>query len=167
MLTLPAPSLLTSDAVLESTFRREHKGFTKKGKIMKEDSILHKIKWCVHLHPSRSRSSVPAADLLTPQLHQQAPRHPRRGAQHQGSPGQHGQGGVRALGALPLVFVRHAPPEPCRRALLAHSLRRRVALRQLLLQALRLLVAPLALQQGLVLGASRSPGPLHAHDPSR
>ncbi|TNY22107.1 adenosinetriphosphatase [Rhodotorula diobovata] len=37
--------VLTSYAVLESTFRREHKGFTKKGKIMKEDSILHKIKW--------------------------------------------------------------------------------------------------------------------------
>ncbi|GAA5889608.1 hypothetical protein JCM8208_001072 [Rhodotorula glutinis] len=37
--------VLTSYSVLESTFRREHKGFTKKGKIMKEDSILHKVKW--------------------------------------------------------------------------------------------------------------------------
>ncbi|GJN89734.1 hypothetical protein Rhopal_002723-T1 [Rhodotorula paludigena] len=37
--------VLTSYAVLESTFRREHKGFTKKGKVMKEDSILHKMKW--------------------------------------------------------------------------------------------------------------------------
>ncbi|BGP47216.1 DNA repair protein rad16 [Rhodotorula kratochvilovae] len=37
--------VLTSYAVLESTFRRQHKGFTKKGKVMKEDSILHKIKW--------------------------------------------------------------------------------------------------------------------------
>ncbi|GAA6012147.1 hypothetical protein JCM10207_005148 [Rhodosporidiobolus poonsookiae] len=37
--------VLTSYAVLESTFRREHKGFTKKGKVLKEDSILHKINW--------------------------------------------------------------------------------------------------------------------------
>ncbi|GAA5855624.1 hypothetical protein JCM8547_001622 [Rhodosporidiobolus lusitaniae] len=37
--------VLTSYAVLESTFRREQKGFTKKGKLLKEDSILHKVKW--------------------------------------------------------------------------------------------------------------------------
>ncbi|BGP23778.1 DNA repair protein rad16 [Rhodotorula toruloides] len=37
--------VLTSYAVLESTFRREQKGFTKKGKVLKEDSILHKVKW--------------------------------------------------------------------------------------------------------------------------
>ncbi|KWU47464.1 hypothetical protein RHOSPDRAFT_13888 [Rhodotorula sp. JG-1b] len=37
--------VLTSYAVLESTFRREQKGFTRKGKILKEDSILHKVKW--------------------------------------------------------------------------------------------------------------------------
>ncbi|GAA5823589.1 hypothetical protein JCM11251_000689 [Rhodosporidiobolus azoricus] len=37
--------VLTSYAVLESTFRREQKGFTKKGKTLKEDSILHKVKW--------------------------------------------------------------------------------------------------------------------------
>ncbi|GAA6004678.1 hypothetical protein JCM11491_002191 [Sporobolomyces phaffii] len=37
--------VLTSYAVMESNFRRENKGFQKKGKLMKEDSILHKIKW--------------------------------------------------------------------------------------------------------------------------
>ncbi|GAA5886543.1 hypothetical protein JCM5296_005323 [Sporobolomyces johnsonii] len=37
--------VLTSYAVLESSFRRENKGFTKKGKLLKEDSILHKVKW--------------------------------------------------------------------------------------------------------------------------
>ncbi|BGP54753.1 hypothetical protein JCM8202_003260 [Rhodotorula sphaerocarpa] len=37
--------VLTSYAVMESNFRREQKGFTRKGKILKEDSILHKIKW--------------------------------------------------------------------------------------------------------------------------
>lgn len=41
-------SLTTSiDAVMESGFRRENKGFMKKGTLMKEDSILHKIKWSV------------------------------------------------------------------------------------------------------------------------
>ena len=35
------------DAVMESNFRRENKGFTRKGKLMKEDSILHKVKWFV------------------------------------------------------------------------------------------------------------------------
>lgn len=30
---------------MESNFRRENKGFTRKGKLMKEDSILHKVKW--------------------------------------------------------------------------------------------------------------------------
>jgi len=37
--------VLTSYAVMESTFRREHKGFQRKGKLMKEDSIIHKVKW--------------------------------------------------------------------------------------------------------------------------
>ncbi|KAL8290154.1 hypothetical protein RQP46_003093 [Phenoliferia psychrophenolica] len=37
--------VLTSYAVMESGYRREQKGFQKKGKMMKEDSILHKIKW--------------------------------------------------------------------------------------------------------------------------
>ncbi|GAA5832025.1 hypothetical protein JCM3766R1_003691 [Sporobolomyces carnicolor] len=37
--------VLTSYAVMESNFRRENKGFTRKGKLMKEDSILHKVKW--------------------------------------------------------------------------------------------------------------------------
>ncbi|KAM0746618.1 hypothetical protein T439DRAFT_293915 [Meredithblackwellia eburnea MCA 4105] len=37
--------ILTSYAVLESGYRREHKGFVKKGKTMKEDSILHKVLW--------------------------------------------------------------------------------------------------------------------------
>jgi DNA repair protein RAD16 len=41
----PLTVVSRADAVLESTFRREQKGFTKKGKIMKEDSILHKVKW--------------------------------------------------------------------------------------------------------------------------
>jgi len=35
----------STDAVMESNFRRENKGFTRKGKLMKEDSILHKVKW--------------------------------------------------------------------------------------------------------------------------
>ena len=43
---------------MESNFRRENKGFTRKGKLMKEDSILHKVKWSVgfdhHLDDSRS-----------------------------------------------------------------------------------------------------------------
>ncbi|GAA5954866.1 hypothetical protein JCM21900_004970 [Sporobolomyces salmonicolor] len=37
--------VLTSYAVLESSFRRENKGFSRKGKMLKEDSILHKVKW--------------------------------------------------------------------------------------------------------------------------
>ncbi|GAA5937456.1 DNA repair protein RAD16 [Sporobolomyces koalae] len=37
--------VLTSYAVMESNFRRENKGFTRKGQLMKEDSILHKVKW--------------------------------------------------------------------------------------------------------------------------
>ncbi|CEQ40631.1 SPOSA6832_02274 [Sporobolomyces salmonicolor] len=35
----------SADAVLESSFRRENKGFSRKGKMLKEDSILHKVKW--------------------------------------------------------------------------------------------------------------------------
>lgn len=34
-----------TDAVLESEYRRQEKGFKKKGNLMKEDSILHKMKW--------------------------------------------------------------------------------------------------------------------------
>ncbi|KAI5475780.1 DNA repair protein rad16 [Pseudohyphozyma bogoriensis] len=37
--------VLTSYAVLESGYRREQKGFKKKGKDMKEDSLLHLVKW--------------------------------------------------------------------------------------------------------------------------
>ena len=32
---------------MESGYRREQKGFQRKGKTMKEDSIIHKIKWWV------------------------------------------------------------------------------------------------------------------------
>lgn len=48
--------LRPADAVMESNFRREQKGFTRKGKILKEDSILHKIKWCVPFACARSTS---------------------------------------------------------------------------------------------------------------
>ncbi|KAK4705842.1 DNA repair protein RAD16, partial [Phenoliferia sp. Uapishka_3] len=37
--------ILTSYAVMESGFRREQKGFQRKGKLLKEDSIIHKVKW--------------------------------------------------------------------------------------------------------------------------
>lgn len=37
--------VLTSYAVMESSFRREIKGFMKKGILMKEDSIIHKLNW--------------------------------------------------------------------------------------------------------------------------
>ncbi|SGY78862.1 BQ5605_C008g04976 [Microbotryum silenes-dioicae] len=37
--------VLTSYAVMESTFRREQKGFMRKGNLMKEDSIVHKVNW--------------------------------------------------------------------------------------------------------------------------
>jgi hypothetical protein len=34
-----------TDAVMESGFRREQKGFQRKGKLLKEDSLIHQIKW--------------------------------------------------------------------------------------------------------------------------
>lgn len=34
-----------ADAIMESSFRREIKGFMKKGVLMKEDSIIHKLNW--------------------------------------------------------------------------------------------------------------------------
>ncbi|KAM0788893.1 hypothetical protein ACM66B_002976 [Microbotryomycetes sp. NB124-2] len=37
--------VLTSYSVMESSFRRENKGFTRKGHLLKEDSILHKMSW--------------------------------------------------------------------------------------------------------------------------
>ncbi|POW22026.1 hypothetical protein PSHT_01711, partial [Puccinia striiformis] len=37
--------VLTSFAVLESTFRRQHSGFRRKGQVIKEPSLLHMIKW--------------------------------------------------------------------------------------------------------------------------
>ncbi|PLW50416.1 hypothetical protein PCANC_07582 [Puccinia coronata f. sp. avenae] len=37
--------VLTSFAVLESNFRRQHSGFRRKGQLIKEPSLLHKIKW--------------------------------------------------------------------------------------------------------------------------
>ncbi|ORY91463.1 SNF2 family N-terminal domain-domain-containing protein [Leucosporidium creatinivorum] len=37
--------ILTSYAVLESEYRRQEKGFKKKGNLMKEDSILHQMRW--------------------------------------------------------------------------------------------------------------------------
>ena len=37
--------VLTSYAVLESCFRKEHSGFKRKGKIIKEKSPLHAIEW--------------------------------------------------------------------------------------------------------------------------
>ena len=40
------------DAVMESSFRREIKGFMKKGVLMKEDSIIHKLNWSVFLSPT-------------------------------------------------------------------------------------------------------------------
>lgn len=36
---------LDADNVLESAFRRQHKGFMKNKEKFTEDSILHKIKW--------------------------------------------------------------------------------------------------------------------------
>lgn len=37
--------VLTSYAVLESSFRRQNSGFRRKGELIKESSILHKVKW--------------------------------------------------------------------------------------------------------------------------
>lgn len=37
--------VLTSYAVVESCFRKQHSGFKRKGMIVKEKSILHSIKW--------------------------------------------------------------------------------------------------------------------------
>ena len=37
--------ILTSYAVLESSFRRQNTGYKKKGELLKEDSVLHSIKW--------------------------------------------------------------------------------------------------------------------------
>ncbi|KAG8989917.1 DNA repair protein rad16, partial [Tulasnella sp. 427] len=40
-----ADVVLTTYAVLESVFRKQHSGFTRKGVIMKEKSILHQLHW--------------------------------------------------------------------------------------------------------------------------
>ncbi|KAG8898718.1 DNA repair protein rad16, partial [Tulasnella sp. 417] len=40
-----ADVVLTTYAVLESVFRKQHSGFTRKGVILKEKSILHQIHW--------------------------------------------------------------------------------------------------------------------------
>jgi len=37
--------VLTTYAVLESCFRKQHSGFKRKGKIVKEKSAMHQIKW--------------------------------------------------------------------------------------------------------------------------
>ncbi len=37
--------VLTTYSVMESTFRRQHKGFTRKGVILKESSVLHEVEW--------------------------------------------------------------------------------------------------------------------------
>lgn len=49
---------------MESGYRREQKGFQRKGKTMKEDSIVHKIKWCVDEHPRQHARCGPRT-LLT------------------------------------------------------------------------------------------------------
>jgi DNA repair protein RAD16 len=54
--------VLTTYAVLESSFRKQHHGFKRKGQIIKEKSLPHQIKWhrvivsCQRLsrHPSYS-----------------------------------------------------------------------------------------------------------------
>ena len=46
---LAQPLIDPTDAVMESSFRREIKGFMKKGILMKEDSIIHKLNWFVSI----------------------------------------------------------------------------------------------------------------------
>lgn len=53
--------VLTSYAVLESCFRKEHSGFKRKGKIVKEKSPMHAIEWhrvIVSSRPSHAVSSI-------------------------------------------------------------------------------------------------------------
>jgi DNA repair protein RAD16 len=37
--------VLTTYAVLESSFRKQHSGFKRKGQIIKEKSLVHQIQW--------------------------------------------------------------------------------------------------------------------------
>jgi DNA repair protein RAD16 len=39
------PQVLTTYAVLESSFRKQQSGFTRGGRIVKEKSIVHQIMW--------------------------------------------------------------------------------------------------------------------------
>ena len=49
----PLKKVLTTYAVLESSFRKQQSGFKRKGVIIKEASIMHSIKWnrVIILHP--------------------------------------------------------------------------------------------------------------------
>lgn len=63
--------VLTSYGIMESSYRREIKGFMKKGQLHKEDSIIHKMKWhrvildeC-HAIKDRGSNQAKAAFALT------------------------------------------------------------------------------------------------------
>jgi DNA repair protein RAD16 len=63
--------VLTSYGIMESSFRREIKGFLKKGVLHKEDSLIHKMKWhrvildeC-HAIKDRGSNQAKAAFALT------------------------------------------------------------------------------------------------------
>lgn len=59
--------VLTTYAVLESTFRRQQSGFERKGVLMKETSVLHEIEWArvildeAHNIKERSTNTAKAA----------------------------------------------------------------------------------------------------------
>lgn len=59
--------VLTTYAVLESTFRRQHSGFKKAGVIVKEKSPLHEIKWArIVVSSSEFALRMAPADMLHP-----------------------------------------------------------------------------------------------------
>lgn len=66
--------VLTSYAAMESSFRREHKGFQRKGQTYKEDSLVHRIDWHrvildeAHNIKDRSSNTARAAFALKAQF---------------------------------------------------------------------------------------------------
>lgn len=112
---------------------------------MKEDSILHKMKWHrvildeAHNIKDRASNTAKAAFGLRAKF--------RWCLSGELSSSIRKRQELTSFGAR-----RYSSSKPSRRALLAHSLRRSRAPRLLLLQEVRLQVAPLALQQGSLHG---------------
>lgn len=107
------PQVLTTYAVLESCFRKQQNGFKRKGKIIKEKSPMHLIKWNrIIVRFFGILVCMTAWSVLSAWW----------GAQYQRQGHEYSESDVWAASELPMVFVWNTSPESCRWIVQSHPI---------------------------------------------